>query len=133
MKHLIVPLVALAALGCTPLCRAQCPLAQSIVSTWGISFSGFSKPLPLVAPAQRARMAGRNLLLLKLSNPRGAVADGFEHAVLLDLKSNQGWITRHGGFVGVDEWYGPITLPDRTVIGCDVERLLVLPYVVRGH
>lgn len=118
-------LVAVAALGFSQLCTAQCPLARSIVDTWGISFSGFSQSLPLVAPAQRAKTAGHDLLLLRLPNPRGAVADGFEHAALLDLKNNRGWITRHGGFVGVDEWYGPITLPEQTVIGCDVEHFVM--------
>ena len=64
---------------------------------------------------------------MRLPSPPPAVADGFEHEALLDLKANRAWIARSGGFIGVDAWYGPITLPDQSVIGCDVERYVVPP------
>ena len=122
---MIRSLIVVTALGWTQLCNAQCPLAQRIVSIWGVSFSGISKPVPQLSAKQRAQLAGQHLLLMRLPNPGGAVADGFEHDALLDLKANRAWLARHGGFVGVDEWYGPIALPDQSVIGCDVERYVV--------
>ena len=81
--------------------------------------------MPQLSITQRAHLAGKNLLSMRLLGPPGTVADGFEHEALIDLKANRAWIARHGGFAGVDDWYGPITLPDESVIGCDVARYVV--------
>lgn len=112
---------------------AHCQLADTLVDAYGISFSGFTKPLPKVSEHAREQMAGQALLLLSLKNPRGSVADGFEHSALIDLKNDRAWIERRGGFIGVDEWYGPVALVDYTVLGCDVARYIVPKPVIHRH
>ncbi len=103
---------------------AQCPLADAVATRYGVSFSGFTQPLAIVAPAQRRALVSAGIQAIALDDAATHVADGFTHLLLIDSTRQTGYLARRGGFVGVDEWYGPITLPQAALTGCRFEPLL---------
>ena len=118
------PLSSLAAalvFGCSLPAQAACTAAEHLIDAYGISFSGFAKPLPKAARPllQGARTA--DLVVIRLPNRKGKVPDGFLHSALIDKGSGTVWIRRKGGFVPVDEWYGPVKLKAPDLAGCAVE------------
>ena len=100
---------------------AACPAADRIVEAVSVGFSGFAKQIPKVAQpdVRGARVA--DLVVIRLPNKGGEVPDGFRHAAMLDKEGRQAWIRRRGGFIPVDEWYGPIKLDRVDLAGCVVE------------
>lgn len=118
MKRIVV--LAMALVLAFP-ARATCSVADRLVDTYGISFSGFKKALPeLPRPlAHGARTA--DLVVIRLPNRRGDVPDGFMHSALINKESRQAWIQRKGGFVPVEKWYGPVKLDTVNLEGCVVE------------
>ena len=101
---------------------AACPAADRLVDEVGIGFSGFKKALPKVArPSERGTRVD-DLVVIRLRNKQGEVPDGFSHAAVINKKKQHAWIHRKGGFVYVDEWYGPIKLSSLDLGGCKVER-----------
>ncbi|KQQ96998.1 hypothetical protein [Massilia sp. Leaf139] len=100
---------------------AACPAADRLVSEYGISFSGFKKQIPKVArPIERGTRID-DLRVLRLPNPKGHVPDGFTHAAVINKATMQAWIRRRGGFVYVEEWYGPMELRQRDMTACTLE------------
>lgn len=115
----ILSLAALLLLCCRT--EAACPAAERLVDTYGISFSGFDKPLPKASrPLERgARTA--DLVVIRLPNKKGEVPDGYLHSAVLNKENGHAWIRRRGGFVPVDEWYGPVKMETTNLEGCVVE------------
>jgi hypothetical protein len=113
MKRLIV--LGLAGLLSVP--AFSCPLTDWLTQRYGVSAGGFEhdipqSPAPVIDPATAVRIVFRDTPL---------VADGFHHAVVLDVASSKAWILRTGGFVGVYRWYGPIDVPALSTATCRIE------------
>ena len=100
---------------------AACTAAYRLVDDVGIGFSGFKKQLPKVArPIERGTRVD-DLVVIRLPNKQGEVPDGFSHSAVINKQKQQAWIRRKGGFVYVDEWYGPVKLKQLDLGGCKVE------------
>ena len=99
---------------------AACTAADRLVDEYGISFSGFKKTIPKVArPIERGTRTD-DLLVIRLPNKQGEVPDGFTHSALINKETKRAWIRRRGGFVYVEEWYGPVKLGKLDLDGCKV-------------
>ena len=95
-----------------------CPLTQSLVERYGISFSGFTKAIP-AGPAPDTSHGGPYTRVAIPDDSK--VADGFRHTVVVDTRTKKAWILRTGGFVGVYEWYGPVDAGAASIEGCQLE------------
>lgn len=95
-----------------------CPLTQSLVERYGISFSGFTKAIP-AGPAPDTSHGGPYARVAIPDDSK--VADGFRHTVVVDTRTKKAWILRTGGFVGVYEWYGPVDAGAASIEGCQLE------------
>lgn len=107
-----------------------CPLAQSLVERYGISFSGFTTPIP-VAPAPDTSHGGPFARVVLPDDSH--VADGFRHTVLVDTRTRKAWILRTGGFVGVHEWYGPVDAGAASLADCRLEPLVAAAQDAPAH
>ena len=91
-----------------------CPALDALAERYGISFSGFDKPIP-AATGPAAAQGER----LRLPIPdAGMVSDGFRHMLLFDTATRKAWILRTGGLAGVHEWYGPVDVGDARLEDC---------------
>ena len=95
-----------------------CPLTQSLVERYGISFSGFTKAIP-AGPAPDTSHGGPYARVAIPDDSK--VADGFRHTVVVDTRTKKAWILRTGGFVGVYEWYGPVDAGAVSIEGCQLK------------
>lgn len=96
---------------------AACPLTDWLTQRYGVSFSGFEHPIPEAAAPVLDRVAS-----VRVAFPdNAAVADGFRHAVVLDVSTGKAWILRTGGFIGVRQWYGPVEVPAMSMDTCRTE------------
>ena len=118
MKRILGIVAALAA--ALP-AQAACITADQLVHTWGISFAGFGKPIPKAARPLEHGARTADLVVIRLPNRKGDVPDGFAHSAVINKENRQAWIRRKGGFVPVDEWYGPVKLETLDLGGCVVE------------
>jgi len=111
----------LAMLACALPAGAACPVADQLIDTYGISFSGFEKALPeTTRPLEHgARVA--DLVVVRLPNRKGAVPDGFLHSALINKEAKRAWIRRKGGFAPEEKWFGPVKLDSVNLQGCVVE------------
>jgi hypothetical protein len=101
--------------------HAACPVADHLIDTYGISFSGFKKALPEVArPLEHAARAV-DLVVVRLPNRKGPVPDGFLHSALINKEAKRAWIRRKGGFAPEEKWYGPVKLDRVNLQGCVVD------------
>jgi hypothetical protein len=66
-------------------------------------------------------MRTEDLVVIRLPNKKGEVPDGFAHSAVINQENKHAWIRRKGGFVPVDEWYGPVKLETENLGGCVVE------------
>lgn len=96
---------------------SACPELDALAKRYGISFSGFDKPIPATT---RPAVAEDSLLRLPVGYPE-IVSDGFRHTVLFDAATRKAWILRTGGFAGVREWYGPVDVGDSKLENCRPE------------
>jgi hypothetical protein len=101
--------------------QAACVAADQLVQAYGISFSGFARPIPKVARPLEHGARTADLVVVRLPNAKGEVPDGFAHSALINKENKRAWIRRKGGFVPVDEWYGPVKLDSVDLGGCVVE------------
>ena len=97
---------------------SACPIAADLARRYGISFSGFDKPLPAATPPQTR--AGAALVRLPIRDSVW-VSDGFRHAVVLDKASRQAWIVRYGGYTGAEQWFGPVDAGHASLEDCRPE------------
>lgn len=104
-----------------PIAHAGCPAADSLIRTYGISPAGFDKPLPKSEPQDKNKSSNPDIVVLSLWRNQPIVHDGFQHSAWINRKTKQAWIIRTGGFVGVREWYGPITVENLDLSGCQTE------------
>lgn len=102
--------------------KANCLVADSLIKKHGISFSGFKTNLPKVLTPQLKGARIDELVVIALPNKKGAVPDGFSHSALINVSSKNAWIHRVGGFVAVNEWYGPVELEEVNLNGCKTEK-----------
>ena len=124
MKHVV--LATLMALMSAQV--SACPLADTLMARYGVSFSGFTTAIPESAapdtahggPFVRVRMPDQNL-----------VADGFRHAIVMDSSTKKVWILRTGGFAGVYQWYGPVDAVDPSLDNCRLEPTDGAPHNVQ--
>jgi hypothetical protein len=111
---------------------AGCAAADKLIDKYGISFSGFERAIaPATARNEAADKApdtsgtkAADLVVIALSDKAVLVNDGYLHHALIDRAVKRAWIHRTGGFIGVDEWYGPVHLPHADLDGCVVERYM---------
>jgi hypothetical protein len=101
--------------------QAACTAADRLVQTYGISFSGFDKPIPKALRPLEHGVRTDKLVVIRLPNKKGDVPDGFIHSAVINQENQHAWIRRKGGFVPVDEWYGPVKLETVNLGGCVVE------------
>lgn len=107
------------ALMCPGLVLASCPAADTLITTYGISFSGFKKSIAKL-PTE-PDFGGRREDLARIVLPsEGNVKDGFQHSAVINKVTKQAWLLRTGGFVSVYEWYGPIRVDNVDLEGCIV-------------
>ena len=100
---------------------AACPAAERLIDEYGISFSGFKKALPKVErPLERGARV-EDLVAIRLPNKQGNVLDGFSHSAMVNKEKQHAWIRRKGGFIPVEEWYGPVKLAAGEIAGCRVD------------
>jgi hypothetical protein len=118
MKRLLGFLAALAL--ALPV-QAACSAADRLVQAYGISFSGFTQQLPKASRPLEHGVRTDDLVVIRLPNKKGDVPDGFIHSAVIDKQNKHAWIRRKGGFVPVDEWYGPVKLETTDLGGCVVE------------
>ena len=109
-KHLLA-VVLMACAGAA----SACPLTDALVSRYGITFSGFDKPIPESAEPR----TDKGSALMRFTVPdRTNVSDGFRHVVLLDAEKKRAWILRTGGFMPVRLWFGPVDVGNVSTEGC---------------
>jgi hypothetical protein len=101
-----------------------CPLSESLMTRYGISFSGFGTAIPASAAPDTTQ--GGPFVRVRMQDNVN-VADGFRHTVLMDRSTKQVWILRTGGFVGVYQWYGPIDAVDASLDNCRLEPADTVP------
>lgn len=101
-----------------------CGISESLVSKYGIYFSGFAVEIPISAePA-----AYKNDGLVQIDLPKTAsVLDGLHHTLFIHRSSHKVWILRTGGLYGVFDWFRPISvantdIADCVLIGASVQR-----------
>jgi hypothetical protein len=95
-----------------------CPLSESVMTRYGVSFAGFSTAIP-ESPAPDTTHGGP---FVRVRMPDvSAVADGFHHTIVMDRSTKKVWILRTGGFVGVYQWYGPVDAVDASIDNCRLE------------
>jgi hypothetical protein len=99
---------------------SACPAAYALVHAYGISSSGFDKPLPKSEPQDRNGIPDSNVVMLPLWRDQPVVHDGFQHSAWINRKTKQAWIVRTGGFAGVREWYGPVVVENLDFSGCEI-------------
>ena len=102
--------------------HAACPVADALVGQYGITFSGFEKQIPRVEQPAVHGVRTADLLVIPLPNKKGHVPDGFMHSALIDKERTQAWVQRKGGFIPVNEWYGPVKLTTTDLKGCVVTQ-----------
>ena len=95
---------------------AACPASAALAERYGISFSGFDKPIPATSEPNTA--GGGPYLRVAIASPV-IVSDGFKHTVVMDTATKKAWILRTGGFAGVYEWYGPVEMGEALAHGRD--------------
>jgi hypothetical protein len=101
--------------------QAACTAADRLVQAYGMSFSGFTQQRPKASRPLEHGVRTDDLVVIRLPNKKGNVPDGFIHSALIDKQNKQAWIRRKGGFLPVDEWYGPVKLETVNLGGCVVE------------
>jgi hypothetical protein len=101
--------------------NAACPVADQLIDTYGISFSGFKKALPETARPLEHGARVVDLVMVRLPNRKGDVPDGFLHSALINKEAKRAWVRRKGGFVPEEKWYGPVKLDTVNLQGCVVE------------
>ena len=116
-------LCAAAGMLCANVVFAACPFACQLIEQYGISFSGFAKPLPRAAGNPDRSARAQEMVRIVLTDSARTVNDGFLHAALIDAAQRQAWILRTGGFAGVYEWYGPVSIDKPDLTGCRIERV----------
>jgi hypothetical protein len=121
-KHRFAVTLAAALLSSFSAANASaCPGLDALTQRYGISFSGFDKPIPAV---QGPAVPGEGRLArLPVASPE-IVSDGFRHTVLFDPATKKAWILRTGGFAGVHEWYGPVDAGSMALEDCRSEPVL---------
>lgn len=119
MKRIVVITAAAIASGSV---FASCPVADALIEECGISFSGFERPVPKAGSEPKRDARTEELMYVALPNPKGHVFDGFTHTALVDKVRRQAWIHRTGGFVGVNEWYGPVELKKELPLQCNFDQ-----------
>jgi hypothetical protein len=95
-----------------------CPLSESVMTRYGVSFSGFSTAIPESAAPDTTH--GGPFVRVRMPDA-STVADGFRHTIVMDRSSKKVWILRTGGFVGVYQWYGPVDAVDASLDDCRLE------------
>jgi hypothetical protein len=95
-----------------------CPLSESLMTRYGVSFSGFSTAIPESAPPDMAH--GGPFVRVRMPDASN-VADGFHHTIVMDRSTKKIWILRTGGFVGVYQWFGPVDAIDASTENCRLE------------
>jgi hypothetical protein len=101
-----------------------CPLSESLMTRYGVSFSGFSTAIPESAAPDTAH--GGPFVRVRMPDA-GNVADGFHHTIVMDRSTKKVWILRTGGFVGVYQWFGPVDAVDASLDDCRVEPANSVP------
>jgi len=109
MKHLATSLILLV----LSANAWACPAGGTLVKQYGISFSGFQKPIP---KAQSPQVLDDLIAVVLPESVQ--VSDGFQHTAYIDPTSKKAWILRTGGFLGVYEWYGPVDASAERLTGC---------------
>jgi hypothetical protein len=114
MKHVVLAtLMALMAAQ-----AAACPLADTLMARYGVSFAGFTTAIPESAAPDTKH--GGPFVRVRLPDASN-VADGFRHTVVMDRSTKKVWILRTGGFAGVYQWYGPVDAVDPSLDNCRLE------------
>lgn len=90
-----------------------CDAAKAVAEQYGISPVGFSRDIP---KAEQPSVKARGWVADVLEGP--VVPDGARHTVFIDMATHRAWIHRRGGFVLLDEWYGPVDVVDRRYGKC---------------
>lgn len=92
-----------------------CPLADDLVRRYGISATGFEREIP----AEEVHFDGGDEQVVQVPlNGRSAILDGYSHLAFVHTLSKQAWILRSGGYAGVREWYGPVSVDMDLLAGC---------------
>ena len=102
-----------------------CPLSESLMTRYGVSFSGFSTAIPASAAPDTTH--GGPFVRVRLPDASN-VADGFRHTIVMDRSTKKVWILRTGGFVGVYQWYGPVDAVDASLDNCRLEPADNVPH-----
>ena len=120
MKRIVMAIGALccaaSAFAGTPAAPACAPAAW-LAEHYGISFSGFTTPIPAVTPPD---LSGNAYVRVPIPQ-RVFVSDGFRHAAVINRVTKKAWILRTGGFVSVYEWYGPVDADTTALDSCSIQ------------
>jgi hypothetical protein len=99
---------------------AGCEPLHALIREYGISYAGFEKKLPLAEAPNWADWPREDYRLMALPK-KDHVRDGYNHSVLVNAKLKKAWIYRTGGFAGVHEWYGPVTIDAGDLRQCEMK------------
>lgn len=97
---------------------AQCPPIDALAKQYGITYGGIEKDVPRTSEPEQFRNRDQTSVLVQFESQASHVRDGFEHMALIDTKSKSAWILQAGGFAGVRQWYGPVTIKEIDFSGC---------------
>ncbi|WP_139168747.1 MULTISPECIES: hypothetical protein [unclassified Duganella] len=92
-----------------------CSLSDTLVSKYGISFSGFDVEIPLTAKPTVYMSGG--LVQIVLPEAPG-IMDGFHHTLFVHRSLRKVWILRTGGLSGVYDWFGPVSVENADIKNC---------------
>lgn len=114
MKHVVLATL----MGLLSAQAPACPLSESLMTRYGVSFSGFSKAIPESAAPDTSH--GGPFVRVRMPD-ESSVSDGFRHTIVMDRTTRKVWILRTGGFVGVYQWYGPVDAVNASLDNCRLE------------
>jgi len=112
--------LAAAALILCSLQAVACPLSDAISTRYGISFSGFTTPIP-AATAPDMTDSGSFIRVAVRDNSK--VADGFRHTIVMNTKTKTAWVLRTGGFASVYDWFGPVDAQHVSIQNCRSDHM----------
>lgn len=104
-------------------CSAQavaCPLSDALSTRYGISFSGFTTPIPAATAPDMTDSASFIRVAVR---DKSKVSDGFRHTIIMNTKTKKAWVLRTGGFASVYDWFGPVDAHHVPVQNCRPDHI----------
>ncbi|WP_150130897.1 hypothetical protein [Janthinobacterium sp. LM6] len=102
--------------------QAQCNIAKTVESEYGLSFSGMKKEVPEISDTSLLPKPQEKLSSVRLLKSAPYVPDGFFFSLVINEKKDTAWIRRIGGFASAPAFFGPVPINASMLVGCKLEK-----------